>query len=125
MIAGAGRERQLCRASWRTVTREENGKDILESIESLPDADKIAEARNNVEIGEWCDFTVIAQGQRFIIQLSGVTVVDTRDEHPAKFVRSGMLGLEYSHKNGTEDAVEFKNIRFKRLTAIASSQKTP
>jgi RNA polymerase sigma factor (sigma-70 family) len=119
VIAGAGRERQLCRTGWRTVAKEDTGKDILESIEPLVDSDKIAAARNAMENGEWCDFSVIAQGQHFVVQLNGVTVVDTRDEHPTKFVPTGMLGLEYSHRRGTNDAVEFKDIRFKRLSALA------
>jgi RNA polymerase sigma factor (sigma-70 family) len=115
VIAGAGRERNLSLAGWRTIAREENGKDTLESIEPLPGAEKIPEARNAMQNGEWCEVTVIAQGTRFIIQVNGVTVVDTRDEHPTKFVPSGSLGLEYSHRRGAEDAVEFKDIRFKRL----------
>jgi hypothetical protein len=119
VIAGAGRERKLSRDGWRTVAREENGKDILESIEPLPDADKIAAARDAVQNGEWCDFGIIAQGPRVIIQLNGVMVTDTRDEHPVKFVPIGMIGFEYMHKRGTNDAVEFKDIRFRRLTAQA------
>jgi hypothetical protein len=117
VIAGAGRERQLCREGWRTVARDENGADILESVEPLPDADRIAEVRAAVQSGEWCDFAVVAQGSRFVIRVNNVTVVDTRDDHSAKFVPMGMLGLEYSHKRATEDAVEFKEIRFKRLAA--------
>jgi hypothetical protein len=86
------------------------------AIEPLPDGDKIDAARAAVEAGEWCDFAVIAQGPRIAIQVNGATVVDTRDEHPVKFVPVGMLGLEYSHRRDANDAVEFKDIRFKRLT---------
>jgi hypothetical protein len=122
VIAGPGRERPLHRTGWRTTAGQEDGTNFLQSIEPLPDADKIAAARNAVQNGEWCDFAVIAQGTRFILQLNGITVVDTRDEHPTKFVPVGMLGLEYSHKQGIEDGVEFKDIRFKRLTAQAPIQ---
>jgi RNA polymerase sigma factor (sigma-70 family) len=120
VIAGAGRERPLYRTGLRTIAGEENGTDTLQSIEALPDSDKVEAAREAVANGEWCEFAVIAQGTRFILQLNGVTMVDTRDEHPTKFVPVGMLGLEYSHKRDVEDGVEFKDIRFKRLTAQAS-----
>jgi RNA polymerase sigma factor (sigma-70 family) len=122
VIAGAGRERPLYRTGWRTIAGEENGKDILQSIEPLPGADKIEAARMAVENGEWCDFGIIAQGPHVIIQLNGITVTDTRDEHPTKFVPMGMIGFEYMHKNGTNDAVEFKDIRFKRRAAEASAK---
>ena len=115
IIAGAGRERRLSIAGWRTIAREENGRDTLESIEPLPGAEKIPEVRNAMQKGEWCAVGIVAQGPRFIIRINGVTIVDTRDEHPTKSVPSGMLGLEYSHRTGAEDAVEFKDIRFKRL----------
>jgi hypothetical protein len=124
IIAGAGRERKLSLSGWRTISDEENGKDTLKSIEPLPDTEKISEARNAVENGEWCDFGVIAQGSRFVLQLNGVTVTDTRDEHPTKFVPIGMIGFEYMHKRGTNDAVEFKDVRFRRLTSVASQTKT-
>jgi len=116
VIAGAGNERQLSRAGWISTARDQNGKNLLESTEALPGAGGIAAAHAAVERGDWCDFAVIAQGRRFIITLNSVTITDSRDEHPTKFVSRGMLGLEYSHKNGVEDAVEFKDIRFKRLT---------
>jgi RNA polymerase sigma factor (sigma-70 family) len=114
VIAGAGRERQLSRAGWRTVAREENGADILDALEQLPDPDKIDAARTAVQSGEWCDVAVVAQGTRFVVQVNAVTVVDTRDDHPTKFFPVGMLGLEYSHRRSTNDAVEFKDIRLKR-----------
>lgn len=115
IIAGAGRERKLSRPGWRTIAGEKDGVDSLQSIEPLPDADKIPAARNAVENGEWCDFGVVAQGSRFVIRLNGVTVVDARDEHPTKFVPRGMIGFEYMHKRDIDDSVEFKDIRFKRL----------
>jgi hypothetical protein len=114
VIAGAGRDRQLSRPGWRTVAREENGADILDALEQLPDADKIDAARAAVQSGEWCDVAIVAHGTRFTVQVNGVTMVDTRDDHPTKFVPVGMLGLEYSHRRGTNDAVEFKDIRLKR-----------
>jgi hypothetical protein len=123
VIAGAGRERQLYRTGWRTIAGEENGTDTLQSIEPLSDGDKMDAAREAVASGEWCEFVVIAQGTRFILKLNGITMVDTRDEHPTKFVPVGMLGLEYSHKRETEDAVEFKDIRFKRLAAEAAANR--
>src|ERR1051326_7774540 len=70
----------------RANAGEQNGVDTLQSIEPLPDADRIPAARDAVESREWCDFGVVAQGSRFVIQLNGVTVTDTRDEHPSKFV---------------------------------------
>jgi len=115
VIAGAGRERQLCRAGWRTIAREDNGQDVLDAVEPLSDASGIPEARKAVEQGQWCELTIIAEGTRFIIRLNGVPVVDTRDEHPAKFVPQGRLGLEYMHRQGVADFVEFRNLLFKRL----------
>jgi len=115
VIAGAGRERPLCREGWRTVAREENGADVLESLEPMADAEKIGEARNAVVQSEWCDFGVVARGTHFMIRLNGVTVVDTSDEHPTKSARRGMLGLEYMHRQGVADFVEFRDIRLKRL----------
>jgi RNA polymerase sigma factor (sigma-70 family) len=117
VIGGPGRERKLARAGWRTIAREENGQDILEQTEELADKTQVAEARAAVERGEWCDYVVIAQGPRIVIQLNGVTITDTRDEHPSKFVPRGPMGLEYTHNSGREDAVEFKDVRFKRLKA--------
>ena len=115
IIAGAGRERNLSVAGWRTIAREENGKDTLTPVEPLPDGEKIPDVRNAIQNGEWCEVAIVAQGPHFIIRINGVTIVDTRDEHPTKSVSSGRLGLEYSHRRGAEDAVEFKDIRFKRL----------
>jgi len=117
IIAGSGRERKLSRAGWRTVAREQDGKDILESVEALPEVESIGVARHAVESGEWCDVTIVMQGPRFVFQLNGVTVTDTRDEHPLKSVSMGILGFEYNHRTGTDDTVEFKDIRFSRLTA--------
>ena len=114
VIAGSGRERQLSRAGWRTIAREENGSDILDSIEALPDAEKIDAARTAVQLGEWCDVTIVAQGTRFVVKVNGATIVDTHDDHPTKFVPMGMLGLEYSHRSGKDDAVEFKDIRLRQ-----------
>jgi RNA polymerase sigma factor (sigma-70 family) len=116
VVGGPGRERKLARAGWRTVAREENGKDILEQVEQLSDAAQVAQVRQAVESGEWCDYVVIAQGTHVVIVLNGVTMTDTRDEHPTKFVPRGLMGLEYTHNPGREDSVEFKDIRFKRLT---------
>jgi len=114
IIAGPGRERKLSRAGWRTVAGESNGKDRLESIEPISDTEKITAARDAVENGDWCDLRIIAQASRYIIYLNGVPVVDTRDEHPNKSVYVGMFGFEYMHKQGTNDAVEFKDIRLRR-----------
>lgn len=119
VIGGPGRERKLARAGWRTIAREENGRDTLDQAEQLTDKTQVAEARSAVERGEWCEYVVIAQGIRIVIQLNGVTITDTQDEHPSKFVASGPMGLEYTHNPGREDAVEFKDIRFKRLKADA------
>ncbi|HEY0551883.1 MAG TPA: sigma-70 family RNA polymerase sigma factor, partial [Verrucomicrobiae bacterium] len=74
VIAGAGRERQLYRTGWKTIATEANGADTLQSIEALPDADKIGAARDAVMKGEWCEFALIAQGTRFILKLNGITV---------------------------------------------------
>jgi RNA polymerase sigma factor (sigma-70 family) len=115
VIAGAGRERKLCAEGQRTICREQDGQDVLETIEPLPDAQNIFAAREAIERGEWVDFGVIAEGTRFIIRINGVPVIDTRDEHPTKSVARGMMGLEYSHRHGTNDAVEFKEILFRRL----------
>jgi RNA polymerase sigma factor (sigma-70 family) len=122
VIGGPGRERRLSRPGWRTIAREENGQDILEQVEELTDQAQVAEVRAAVDRGEWCDYTLIAQGPRIIIQLNGVTITDTTDEHPSKFVPSGPLGLEYYHNSGKEDSVEFKDIRFKRLSADISGE---
>jgi hypothetical protein len=117
VIAGAGRERMLCAEGQRTVSREQDGQDVLETIEPLPGADGIFAAREAIERGDWVGFGVIAEGPHFILRINGVTVTDTRDEHPAKFVPRGMIGLEYSHRRGTNDTVEFKEILFRRLPA--------
>ena len=120
-IGGPGRERTLSHTRWRTVAREENGQDILEQFEPpFSSPAQIAEARRAVLSGEWCDYTVIAQGPHVVIVLNGITMTDTRDEHPTKFVPRGMLGLEYTHNPGREDSVEFKDIQFKRLAAADS-----
>ncbi len=125
VIAGAGRERELCRAGWLTIAREENGLDVLDSIEPLPNAVQIDAARAAVENGEWCDFAVIAQGPHVTVRVNNIPIVDTRDEHPTKFVPAGMLGLEYSHRQRMNDAVEFKEIRMKRLAPATSRSLRP
>src|ERR1043166_8037032 len=124
IIAGPGRERKLCRAGWRTLAGDENGQNTLESIERISDEDKIFTAREAVRSGEWSDFRIVAQGPRILIQLNGVSIVDTRDEHPAKYVPAGEMGFEYMHARGTSDTVEFKDIRFRRgLTKLDSKEK--
>jgi RNA polymerase sigma factor (sigma-70 family) len=115
VIGGPGRERRLSRPGWRTIAREENGQDILEPAEQVADKTRVADARSAVDRGEWCEYTLIAQGPRIVIQLNGVTITDTTDVHPTKFVASGPLGLEYYHNSGKDDSVEFRDIRFKRL----------
>jgi RNA polymerase sigma factor (sigma-70 family) len=116
IIAGPGRERRLSRAGWRTAAREENGQDILDEMEQLSDGAQVAQVRRALEAGEWCDVSVIAHGPHVVITLNGVTITDTRDEHPTKFASRGLFGLEYTHNPGREDSVEFKDIQFKRLT---------
>jgi RNA polymerase sigma factor (sigma-70 family) len=115
IIGGPGRERKLSRAGWRTIAGEENGQDLLEQVEQVSDAMQVAQARQGVESGEWCDFVLIAQGPRVVTILNGVTITDTRDEHPTKSIPRGLMGLEYVHNPGREDMVEFQDIRFKQL----------
>jgi hypothetical protein len=118
-ISGPGGERTLSHTRWRTVAREENGQDLLEQFEPpFSSPAQIAEARRAVLSGEWCDYAVIAQGPHVVIVLNGITMTDTRDEHPTKFVPSGFMGLDYSHTPGREDSVEFKDILFKRLNPV-------
>jgi hypothetical protein len=114
VVAGAGRERQLCRLGWRTVAGEHNGLDVLDSEQQLASASEVAEA---LRLEDWNDYVIMANDTHIVIRLNGVTMVDTRDEHPGKFVSRGALGLEYTHKEGQEDYAEFKDIRFKRLPA--------
>lgn len=115
IIAGPGRERKLSRAGWRTVAREENGVDTLGQSEQLSEPAQIAQARQAVIDGEWCDYSVMAQDRHVVITLNGVIMADTRDEHPSKFVSHGFLGIEYTHNPGREDSVEIKDIQFRRL----------
>jgi hypothetical protein len=75
-----------------------------------------------VEDGQWCDLVVIAKDRRFISRLNGTTLVDTMDNHPVKFVASGQFGFEYTHRKGIEDFVQFKDIRFKRLSSEVGPQ---
>ena len=110
----------LCAEGQRTICREQDGQDVLETIGPLPDSQTIFAEREAIERGDWVDFGIIAEGPRLIIPINGVTVVDTRDEHPTKSVARGMIGLEYSHRRGTNDAVEFKEILFRRLPASAT-----
>jgi hypothetical protein len=98
-----------------TVAKEEDGEDGLDQTGQTATAAQLSDALDPVENGQWCDLTIIAQGRHFSIRLNRVIVVDTRDEHPRKFVASGMLGFEYMHRQGVSDFVEFKNIRLKRL----------
>ncbi len=114
VIAGAGRERQLSRQGWRSVTTEANGVDSLQTLERVSEPAELSAALAAVEGGAWCDFVAIAKGRRFIARLNGVTIIDTEDQHPTKFVPRGMLGLEYMHREGAVDSVEFREIRFKR-----------
>jgi hypothetical protein len=113
------------RVATTQIAREENGHDGLDSIEPLPNAIQIDTARAAVENGEWCDFAVIAQGPQVTVRVNNIPIVDTRDEHPTKFVPAGMLGLEYSHKRGTNDAVEFKEIRCETPCACDLPVVTP
>ena len=102
------------------MASEENGKNVLRELESIATSEQITNALEAIENGQWCQFVILAQGRRFIIRLNGVTLTDTRDEHPTRFVPRGMLGLEYSHREGVEDSVELKEIRFKRLPPEAA-----
>ena len=120
VIAGPGRERRLSRQGWRTIAGEQDGKYAFQQLESVAEPDQITNALAAVTNGEWCDFSVLAQGRRFVIRLNGITMVDTRDDHPTKFVPRGMLGLEYQHREGMDDFIEFKDIRFKRLPSEAA-----
>jgi RNA polymerase sigma factor (sigma-70 family) len=115
IIAGPGRERRLSRAGWRTVAKEEGGQDTLEQIQQLTDAAVIAQLRQSVINEEWCDYSVVAQDRHVVITLNGVIMTDARDEHPTKFVAHGFLGLEYTHNPGRDDAVELKDVQFRRL----------
>jgi hypothetical protein len=115
IIAGPGRERRLSRVGWRTVAKEEDGRDTLEAMAQLTDAAVIAQLRQSVINEEWCDYSVVAQDRHVVITLNGVIMTDTRDEHPTKFVAQGFLGLEYTHNPGRDDAVELKDVQFRRL----------
>jgi hypothetical protein len=91
-------------------------------VEEVATPGQVAAARAAVDRGEWCDFAIVAQGPRVIVRLNGVTIVDTRDEHPTKSVARGMLGMEYTHRQGETDFVEFKDIRYKRLVPEPAPQ---
>lgn len=121
VIAGAGRERKLCRIGWRTVAREDNAVDVLDQVEQIATPEQISDVLDAAQSGQWCEFVVIAQDRRFIIRLNGVPLVDTLDEHPTKFVSTGMLGLEYLHRPRVTDFVQFKDIRLKRLPSDSTT----
>jgi hypothetical protein len=92
--------------------------------EKIASSAEIAEARQAVSDGQWCDLIVLAQGRHFVIRLNGVTMVDTWDMHPTKFVARGALGIEYTHRQGVVDFVEFRDIRYKRLSGETNAQPT-
>ena len=111
IIAGEGRERRLSRAGWRTVAKEENRQDTLEQIQQLTDATTIAQLRQTVIDGEWCDYSVVAQGRRVVISLNGTVCLSSpgfdsflgrvgRDQPLAPADQVGAAGLDQGLANG-------------------------
>jgi hypothetical protein len=73
--------------------------------------------------GEWNDLEIVAQAERLIHRLNGVTAIDVTDEDPARQAKIGLFGLELA--KGNNISVQFKDLRLKRGTSNNPADSTP
>ncbi|MDH3719451.1 MAG: ThuA domain-containing protein, partial [Planctomycetota bacterium] len=79
-------------------------------LEQLADG---AELQKHIKKGDWNEYHIIAQGNRFIHKINGVVMSDVTDNHEAGFRASGILALQLHA--GPPMKVQFKDIQLKRL----------
>ncbi|TWT56838.1 NPCBM/NEW2 domain protein [Thalassoglobus neptunius] len=88
-----------------TVT--EDGKVVSEQV-----ADP-AELFQKIDLEDWNEYSITAQGNRLILKINGHVTADVTDNDPNGLDRSGVLALQLH--SGPPMKIEFKDIQLKRL----------
>jgi hypothetical protein len=63
--------------------------------------------------GEWNDYRILAQGQRIVLEVNGVTTTDLLDQEEGHYDLKGLLGLQL--RAGEPMTVQFKDIELRKL----------
>jgi len=65
---------------------------------------------------EWNTMKILAQGPHIVVDLNGQRVADfTDDNPPAKFLQSGVIGLQTYGAEGHAGWVKFRNIKIRQI----------
>jgi len=108
------KDRPLAGVGQRTEVTGSKDREIVEVKGMTARPDELIKA---LKPGDWNEYVIIARGNRFTHWVNGVMFSDVTDNNPARFVESGLLGLEFSPRHSKYGEIRFKNIRYKPLDA--------
>ncbi len=89
-------------------------------IEVVGSLGKSEEIQASFKTDDWNDYVIIAQGNHLQHFINGKQTADVTDEDEARAVKSGILALQLHA--GEPMTVQFKNIRIKMLSGMASAK---
>jgi serine/threonine protein kinase len=106
-MRGSGTRRLTARGAAVVVATD--GTRRTNSVVASPAALKSA-----FKPGAWNDYVVLAQSNRFIHRLNGVTVSDVTDLQSSRYHSTGKLALEFPANRNQGATLQFKDIYLKR-----------
>ena len=92
-------------------------KTKIEVLGTLGSSDAI---QGKIKANDWNEYVIIARGNHLQHFINGQQTIDVTDEQPAKAAKSGILALQLHA--GEPMTVQFKNIRLKTLSGVASAR---
>lgn len=96
----------LCQRGQKVVQTSKKDK----TVEQVADAEMLFK---KVNIDDWNEIEVIAQGDHIIVKINGNITADFTDKDKEQLVKSGKIGLQLHV--GPPMKIEFKDIKLKRL----------
>lgn len=90
--------------------KENPKKPLIEKIGSVGDPDELEKA---IKRDDWNDYTIIADGNKFIHMVNGTVLSIGIDEDELNFKESGLIGFQLH--GGIPIKIQVKNIRIREL----------
>ncbi len=97
----------------RSIMAERGTKAVLETESSASSVDKAAFEVTPVDLSQWHEYEIIANGNRLIHKLDGKTTIDVTDNHE-KALKRGIIALQVHA--GQPMTVYFKDINLEILS---------
>ena len=104
---GAGGRQRICQAAEQAVWEPETGKKVTGTLIDQAEFTKL------MNIDDWNDVVIRAEGNRIRHYLNGRLILDFTDADPVKALREGVLALQLHA--GKPMWAEYRDIRLKRL----------